>query len=118
MTSAVRNGEYPTTSTGLLFINDEQKRWTMRTRLSVVGATAIILGGVALSAPVSAARHVRGDFRADGFSHSGSGVPLGNGFAGPSGAGFGRLGPNHDGYDGNRYWYGDDCFPTEAGGCD
>jgi hypothetical protein len=62
MTSAVRNGEYPTTSTNLLFINDEQRRWTMRTRLSVVGATAIILGGALLSAPVSAARHFGGDF--------------------------------------------------------
>ena len=84
----------------------------------LIFSTAIILGGVAASAPVSAARHFGGNFHADGFSHPRSGVPLGNGFAGPSGAGFGRLAPNHDGYDGNRYWYGDDCFPTEPGGCD
>jgi hypothetical protein len=84
----------------------------------LIFSTAIILGGVAVSAPVSAAGHFGGNFRADGFSHPRSGVPLGNGFAGPSGAGFGRLAPNHDGYDGNRYWYGDDCFPTEPGGCD
>jgi hypothetical protein len=90
----------------------------MRTGLRVVGATAIILGGVALSAPVSAARQFGGDFRADGFSHLGSGVPLGNGFVGRSGTGFRRLTPNHDGYDGNRYWHGDHCFPTEPGGCD
>ena len=47
------------------------------------------------------------------------------GFAGPvyssveaSGRGFARSAQRRDGYDGGRYWWGGDCWPTESGGCD
>jgi hypothetical protein len=40
MSSAARNREYPATSTSLLCTNDEQRRWTMRTRVRVVGANS------------------------------------------------------------------------------
>ena len=29
-----------------------------------------------------------------------------------------RFASQSDGYDGDRYWSGDNCFPTEPGGCD
>jgi hypothetical protein len=38
MSSAVRRREYRAASTCLLCANDEQRRWTMHTRLRVVGA--------------------------------------------------------------------------------
>jgi hypothetical protein len=47
------------------------------------------------------------------------------GYAGPASASadvrsgeFAWSAPHHDGYDGNRYWWGGDCWPTEPGGCD
>src|SRR6516164_3831504 len=47
-------------------------------------------------------------------NYASTGVPLGSGFAGSR---FSRGAPNHDSYDGDRFWNGDNCFPTEPGGC-
>jgi len=38
------------------------------------------------------------------------------GYAGPVYSSTPR--PRRDGYDGNRYWWGGECWPTDAGGCD
>jgi hypothetical protein len=43
---------------------------------------------------------------------------FGIGFAGPLDTRFERFARHHDGYDGNRHWSGNDCFPTEPDGCD
>jgi hypothetical protein len=43
---------------------------------------------------------------------------FGIGFAGPLDTRFDRFARHPDGYDGDRYWSGGDCFPTEPGGCD
>jgi hypothetical protein len=47
------------------------------------------------------------------------------GYAGPlsssadaRGSGFSWSARHRDGYDGGRYWWGGDCWPTEPGGCD
>jgi hypothetical protein len=66
---------------------------------------------VALSAPVSAEGHLSQHFATNVFGNS---VTGGSGFAG---ARFNRFACNHDSYDGDRYWNGDHCFPTERGGC-
>jgi hypothetical protein len=100
----------------------------------LIFAAAIAVGGVALSVPVFAADHgdgrfdEGGHFRKGGFTgghfgggsggnglRDGRGVPIGIGFAGPRGTGFAH---DRDGYDGDHYRHGDDCFPTEPGGCD
>jgi len=36
----------------------------------------------------------------------------------PRGGGFAWSAQRRDGYDGSRYWWGGDCWPTEPGGCD
>jgi hypothetical protein len=43
-----------------------------------------------------------------------------HGYAGPvSSSAEGPWSAQHrDGYDGRRYWWGGDCWPTEPGGCD
>jgi hypothetical protein len=47
------------------------------------------------------------------------------GYAGPAassadarGGIFAGAARHRDGYDGSRYWWGGDCWPTEPGGCD
>jgi hypothetical protein len=37
------------------------------------------------------------------------------GYAGPM---YSTPRAHRDGYDGNRYWWGGECWPTDAGGCD
>jgi len=51
----------------------------------LIFSAAIVLGGVALSAPVFAARHHHGEFRGSGFSHPRDDVPGEVGFAGSRG---------------------------------
>jgi hypothetical protein len=38
------------------------------------------------------------------------------GYAGPMYSQTPRA--RRDGYDGSRYWWGGECWPTDAGGCD
>jgi hypothetical protein len=95
------------------------RKWTF--------AAAIVLGSVTLSASASTAAYARHGFGGGGrfaagfggyrVGHWGRGDSPSIGFAGPRGTGFDRF-THHDGYDGDRYWYGGDCFPTEPGGCD
>ena len=80
----------------------------------LVFAIAIVSGSVGLCAPLSAMSHSSQHFAADVLGSASTGVPLGGGFAGSR---FSRVAPNHDSYDGDRYWNGDNCFPTEPGGC-
>ena len=82
----------------------------------LIFATAVVLGGVALSAPVLAIDHH--GLRGDGFSPPRSHLPRGTGFAGPRDVGSGQFLNKHGGYDGDGYWSRDNCFPTEPGGCD
>jgi hypothetical protein len=89
---------------------------------------AIVIASVALSAPASTAAYASHGFGGGSrfaasfggyrVGHWGRGDPPGIGFAGPRGTGFDRFTHDRSGYDGDRYWYGGDCFPTEPGGCD
>jgi hypothetical protein len=38
--------------------------------------------------------------------------------AGPRGGGFASSARHPDGYDGDQYWWGGDCWPTDPGACD
>jgi len=75
---------------------------------------AIVSGSVGLGASLSAASHSSQHLAADVLGYASAGVPLGSGFTGSR---FSRATPNHDNYDGDRYWNGGNCFPTEPGGC-
>jgi hypothetical protein len=79
---------------------------------------SVVLCSAAFSSPIFAAggghfgRSFVVDYRARGD------VPLHSGFAGPRRTGFNPFAHHPDGYDGDRYWYRDECWPTEPGGCD
>ena len=66
---------------------------------------AIVSGSVGLCAPLSAASHSSQHLAADVLGYA------------STGSRFSRVAPSHDSYDGDRYWNGDNCFPTEPGGC-
>jgi len=98
------------------------RTWKNHTEISTFGklmfAAAIAFGSVALPAPVLAASYHHGELRGNGFSHPRGDVPRGIGFAGPRAIGPYQLSARRNGYDGDRYWNGDNCFATEPGGCD
>jgi len=97
------------------------RTWKNHTEISMFGklifAAAIAFGGVALPAPVFAAGYHHGELQGNDFSYPRGGVPRGIGFAGPRG-GPDQFSGKRNGYDGDRYWSGDNCFATEPGGCD
>jgi hypothetical protein len=73
-------------------------------------AAAIIIVGLTVgSAPVLAANHP--DYR---HTSPGYARPV---YSQPRGGGFAWSAQHHNGYDGSRYWWGGDCWPTEPGGC-
>jgi len=82
----------------------------------MIFAAAIVLGSMALSAPVLAVGH-HGELRGNGFSHPRGDVPRRIGFAGPRGLGSDQFSRSRNGYDDDSYWNCDNCFPTEPGGC-
>jgi len=107
----------------VLFVLQEfvMRTWKNHTKTSMFGklifAAAFVLGSLALATPVLAAGQHHGELRGNGFSHPRDGVPRGIGFAGPRGISADQFSHNHSGYDGDRYWSDDNCFPTEPGGC-
>jgi hypothetical protein len=83
----------------------------------LIFAAAIVLGSMTLSAPVLATGHHHAELGGNGFRHPRGDVPREIGFAGPRSIGSDQFSRNRNGYDGDRYWSGDNCFPTEPGGC-
>jgi hypothetical protein len=71
-----------------------------------------------LTAQRTTGRRQRGDLAREGLTDRSADVPLGSGFAGPRPTRSDRFERHRDGYDGSRYWWGGDCWPTEPGGCD
>lgn len=63
-------------------------------------------------------RRQRGGPVSEGLADRRAAVPFGSGFAGPRPIRSDRFERDRDGYDGSRYWWGGDCWPTEPGGCD
>jgi hypothetical protein len=97
------------------------RTWKNHMQTSTFGrsvfAVAIVLGSVALATPVLPAGHHHGELRGNGFSHPRDDVSRGIGLAGPRGISSDQFLHNRSGYDGDRYWNDDNCFPTEPGGC-
>jgi hypothetical protein len=63
-------------------------------------------------------RRQRADRGSEGLTDRRADVPLGAAFAGPRPTRSDRFECDRSGYDGSRYWWGGDCWPTEPGGCD